>query len=65
MPDARDHIKLLAAMGSETANIHLGSRNSIAAVRAHLNAQPKRWLADAAKTMRDAIMTDWKIWKTG
>lgn len=65
MPSERDHARLLAAMGSETANVHLGSRAAISSVRAHLDRLPKRWLLDAATTMRDAVADDWKTWKAG
>ncbi len=53
--------RLLAAMGRETANIHLvGDRK---AVRADLKARPKHWLQDAAHRMLKAVEADWQAWR--
>jgi hypothetical protein len=50
-------------MGWETANIHLGSGNKIAAVKKDLSARPGRWLHKAAKAMATETRNDWKIWR--
>jgi uncharacterized protein (DUF2252 family) len=63
LPKKWDERHLLEAMGRETANLHLGSSASIAAVRADLARRPKGWLLAAAKQMADATITDWKAWK--
>ena len=53
--------RLLAAMGRETANIHLvGDRK---AIRADLKARPKDWLDRAAHTMLKALDADWEAWR--
>lgn len=63
LPKKRDERHLLEAMGRETANLHLGSGASVAAVRADLARRPKGWLLAAAKQMADATIADWKAWK--
>ena len=63
LPKKRDEQHLLEAMGRETANLHLGSSASVAAVRADLARRSKGWLLAAAKQMADATITDWKAWK--
>ncbi|MEJ0069068.1 MAG: DUF2252 family protein [Pseudomonadota bacterium] len=62
LPAQRDERRLIRAMGYETANIHLGSRGAIAAIRRDLDKRPADWLARAAKTMADAVTADWRDW---
>ena len=50
------------AMGRETANIHLGSKQAIAAVRKDLDARPGKWLFRAATAMAEATRADWQAW---
>jgi hypothetical protein len=62
LPRVRDELRLLQAMGWETANVHLGSarrRDLVAALR----GQGKDWLARAARTMDDALTADWEDWR--
>ncbi len=59
----QDELRLLRAMGWETANIHLGSPNAIPAVQADLAKRPANWLQTAAEAMADSTERDWKIWK--
>jgi hypothetical protein len=63
LPTDRDEERLLYAMGWETANIHLGSRNKIAAVKKDLAKRRGRWLHKAAKDMAEATRRDWKEWR--
>jgi hypothetical protein len=63
LPRLRDELRLLEAMGRETANLHLGSRPTIAAVRADLARRPKKWLFIAAKRMAEATIADWRAWR--
>jgi len=63
LPHRTDDVKLLRSMGRETANIHLGSRDAIAAVRNDLAKRPAKWLLDAATAMADATRADWKEWQ--
>jgi hypothetical protein len=64
LPKVRDESRLLHAMGWETANIHLGSPQAIAAVRRHLRTRPAGWLHAAAKQMVEATMADFSQWRT-
>ena len=62
LPAQHDAVRLLKAMGWETANIHLGSRDSAGLLR-HLTARPKNWLHSAALAMVDSVRSDWEDWK--
>ncbi len=62
LPDAKDELRLLRAMGWETANIHLGTPAAIKAVRRHLDKQSKNWLPQAVDAMTEATEQDWKAW---
>ena len=63
LPEDRDEARLLNAMGFETANIHLGTRDAISAVIGDLKRRPKRWLHRASKKMLQAVQRDWKKWR--
>jgi hypothetical protein len=62
-PKRRDERCLLEAMGRETANIHWGSPEKIAAIRRDLKRRKGPWLRDAAATMAEATLRDWKAWR--
>jgi len=57
--------KLLAAMGWETANVHLGSKEGSKLLKRldKLHAIKKSWLQDAAERMRDVMKNDFETWK--
>jgi hypothetical protein len=59
----RDVDRLLHAMGWETANIHLGSRQAIQEVKRDLKRRPADWLYVTAKEMEELITADWQQWK--
>jgi hypothetical protein len=63
LPKGRDELRLLSAMGWETANIHLGSRSDVKAVRQHLGRLKTDWLLSSARSMADAVTRDWSVWK--
>ena len=63
MPADRDELKLLAAMGAETANIHLGTPQMAGDIQRYLRKQPASWLHSAAKDMAKAVEADWHAWK--
>jgi len=63
LPRERDEERLLYAMGWDTANLHLGSTEQIAAVKKDLSGRRGRWLRDAAKAMAEATKQDWKVWR--
>jgi hypothetical protein len=50
-------------MGWETANIHLGSRAAISAVKRDLAKRKGRWLHKSSKAMLKATLSDWKYWR--
>jgi Uncharacterized protein conserved in bacteria (DUF2252) len=56
-------LKLLCAMGWETANIHLGSRSARKLILRHLRKQPGKWLHGATDEMLRAVRSDWETWK--
>jgi len=63
LPDNRDEERMLYAMGWETANVHLGSRSKVAAVRKDLAGRRGKWLHKAAKAMAEATEKDWTAWR--
>jgi hypothetical protein len=63
LPGNRDELRLLFAMGWETANIHLGSQSAYKDVRRHLSALKPSWLWSAARDMSKAVSDDWRVWK--
>jgi hypothetical protein len=60
LPKVHDEQRLLAAMGWETANIHLG--RSAAKIAADLKARPRRWLERAAMTMSEVVSAECRRW---
>jgi hypothetical protein len=60
LPSKRDELTLLSAMGKEVGNVHLGSKNRIAAVLKHLREQKSRWLSKAGKKMARIVLEEWK-----
>jgi len=62
LPKARDELKLLKAMGWESANVHLGTREAKRLVLADLRRRPKNWLRKASGAMAEATVEDWKHW---
>jgi len=56
-------LRLLHAMGWETANVHLGSPSARKFVLRHLDKQKARWLHNAAEVMLEAVRDDWNAWK--
>jgi hypothetical protein len=64
LPRERDEARLLEAMGIETANVHLGSADAVAAVVRDLERRDDAWLRDAAAAMTEATMKDWKEWRS-
>ena len=63
LPAERDEERLAYYMGWETANIHLGSRKAIAAVKRDLARRKGRWLHKASKSMLKATLNDWDVWR--
>ena len=63
LPTARDEARLLAAMGAETANLHLATAGARRAIEADLALRERRWLVDAAERMVEALDADWRAWR--
>ncbi len=56
-------MRLLRAMGWETANIHLGTRTARKSILSHMQKQKGKWLHAATEKMLKAVREDWKTWK--
>ena len=63
LPATREELKLLEAMGSETANIHLGTGGAAHRIARHLSKQQAGWLSSAVKAGMKAVIDDWQIWR--
>jgi hypothetical protein len=63
LPKERDELRLLHAMGWETANIHMGSGKP-AVLLADLQKRPANWLLDAARKMEKAVRADYEDYST-
>jgi hypothetical protein len=57
LPKQRDEVRLLRAMGWETANIHLGTGKA-KELLADLDRREKTWLVTAARKMEEAVVAD-------
>ena len=62
LPKERDELRLLHAMGFETANVHLGSKNT-RAIQRDLKDRGDGWLSHAADEMFKAVAKDWEEWR--
>jgi hypothetical protein len=60
LPSGRDELRLLRAMGWETANVHLGTHRR--RIVKHLRKQKRRWLERAAAEMAAATTEDFREW---
>jgi len=56
-------VRLLHAMGWETANVHLGTKTARKLILRHMQKEKGKWLHAAAEKMLDAVRADWKAWK--
>jgi hypothetical protein len=63
IPEERDEEALLQAMGTETANVHLGSRRRIKAVLKDLRARKKDWLRNDVRNMAKVFLREWKEYR--
>ncbi len=60
---SRGELRLLEAMGRETANIHLGTEEKRRVILKDLRRRKGNWLAEAAQAMAGAMEKDWRVWK--
>jgi len=56
-------LRLLHAMGWETANIHMGTKSARKGILRHLGRQKGNWLHKAAGEMVKAVRADWQTWR--
>jgi hypothetical protein len=63
LSDTGSELRLLQAMGRETANIHLGTRTARKAILQHLKKPKSKWLHAATDDMLKAVHADWQTWK--
>jgi hypothetical protein len=59
----RDEEMLLHSMGSETANVHLGTKAQRSRILKDINNRNPSWLHDAAERMADVLERDWKRYR--
>ena len=60
LPKKRDEEALLHAMGTEAANLHLGSRRVVNRILQDLRRRKAGWLRSAAKEMARVTERDWQ-----
>ncbi len=60
---ARGELRLLEAMGRETANIHAGTEEKRRIILKDMRKRKTSWLANAAEAMAGAVNKDWRTWK--
>jgi hypothetical protein len=63
IPKERDELRLLIAMGWETANVHLGTGKA-RTLLADLKKRPRGWLLKAARKMEKAVLEDFEAYST-
>jgi hypothetical protein len=63
LPKHSDEEMILTAMGSETANVHLGSSSQTKNILTDLKARKRSWLQHAAVRMAKALEKDWKQYR--
>ena len=56
-------LRLLRAMGWETANIHLGTNTARKPILSHMQKQKGKWLHGATEEMLKVVREDWKTWR--
>ena len=63
LPKHRDEYLLLRAMGSEAANVHLGSKRQAASILNDLHNRKSKWLQEAATRMARVVENDWNRYR--
>jgi len=63
LPCRGDEEKLLAAMGFETANVHLGSSGARAVLRREIGRRKERWLRDLVGPLAQQVRSDHDAWR--
>jgi len=60
---SRGELRLLEAMGQETANIHLGTPEKRRAILKDLRDRKGNWLLESAQAMATIVEKDWRAWR--
>jgi hypothetical protein len=60
LPKHRDEHTLLHAMGSETANVHLGTKGQATKILKDLQKRKSAWLRNEAARMARVVEKEWK-----
>jgi hypothetical protein len=63
LPATSDEERLLHAMGSETANIHLGSRRAVRSILRDIATRSVRELHVTVKDLVSVVIRDWGTWR--
>jgi uncharacterized protein (DUF2252 family) len=63
LPKHSDEEMLLTAMGSEAANVHLGTKRQTTRILKDLKTRKRRWLQDGAVRMAKILENDWKHYR--
>lgn len=63
LPAEHDEELLLCAMGSEAANVHLGTKAQTNEILEDLRTRKSKWLRKSAKDMAKAIEREWKDYR--
>jgi hypothetical protein len=63
LPEERDEEALLYAMGTEAANVHLGTRGQRKKILSDLQKKKGNWLRSAARNMAKATEKDWRKYR--
>jgi hypothetical protein len=63
LPKHRDVPMLLHAMGSETANVHLGTKGQATKILSDLEKRKPAWLREAAVRMARILEKDWNRYR--
>src|SRR6202167_2099592 len=63
LPRHADESMLLRAMGSEAANVHLGTGRQVTNIQKDLRKRKSKWLPDAAARMAQQVEKDWKLYR--
>jgi len=60
---SKRELRVLEAMGRETANVHLGTVEKRKAILKDLRGRKANWLVGAAQAMAEAMEKDWRAWR--
>jgi len=63
LPKHRDEAMLVTAMGSEAANVHLGTKSQTKKILQDLKKRKRSWLEDAGLRMTEVLEKDWKRYR--